>query len=214
MILMAIAVFVIIFMQSFFKKTLKKWGFTFGGSKINVDENLPQYFTSIKLRDADWLLKENKNTLEEYGFEIINEEVSKTLDNVGQPKKAIQGVPYYIILANPLYYRDFYYICCDVPDRDGLIKDDDDDEGNDCEQSDIVSICLNMAYIPDEVLKQFKFESGFHKKFKPAMDEFLQKKGRPTIEEIKKRGEEAPVPEVVKPNANRLLGAFSKGLLH
>jgi len=41
MILMAIATFVIIFMQSFFKKTLKKWGFTFGGSKINVDENLP-----------------------------------------------------------------------------------------------------------------------------------------------------------------------------
>ena len=39
-------------------------------------------------------------------------------------------MPYYIILSNPLYYRDFYYICCDVPDRDALIKDDDDDEGN------------------------------------------------------------------------------------
>jgi len=101
------------------------------------------------------------------------------LDTVGQPKKAIQGVPYYIILSNPLYYRDFNYICCDVPDRDTLIKDDD--EGNDCEQSDIVSIVLNMAYVPEEVLEVFKFESGFHKKFKPAMDAYLVKKGKPTI---------------------------------
>ena len=85
-------------------------------------------------------------------------------------------------MANPLYYRDFQYICCDVPDRDTLIKDDDDDEGNDCEQSDIVSITLNMAYVPDEVLEEFRFESGFHKKFKPSMDAYLLKKGKLTIQ--------------------------------
>lgn len=59
MLLMGTAVLVIIIMQSFFKKQLKNWGFTFGGAKINVDENLPKFFDSIKLRDADWLLKEN-----------------------------------------------------------------------------------------------------------------------------------------------------------
>lgn len=42
-----------------------------------------------------------------------------------------------------------------------------------------------MAYIPDEVLEQFRFESGFHKKFKPAMDSYLVKKGKPTIEQLK-----------------------------
>jgi len=157
LLLMGVCVFIIIVMQSFFKKTLKRWGFTFGGSKINVDENLPYFFESIRLRDADWLLKENQNLKEEYGFSIISSQVAKVLDTVGTPKKAIQGIPYYIILANPLYYRDFQYICCDVPSRDTLIKDDDDDEGNDCEQSDIVSIVLNMAYIPDEVLNEFKF---------------------------------------------------------
>ena len=61
-----------------------------------------------------------------------------------------------------MYCRDFYYICCDVPDRNTLIKDDDDDEENDCEQSDLVSLILNLAYIPDEVIKNFKFETGFH----------------------------------------------------
>jgi len=53
-----------------------------------------------------------------------------------------------------------------------LIKDDDDDEDNDCEQSDIVSIILNLAYIPEYVIEKFKFETGFQKKFLPAMEQF------------------------------------------
>jgi hypothetical protein len=65
---MGVAILIIILMQSFFKKTLKKWGFSFGGTKISVDENLPQFFTSIKLRDADWLIAENANLKDNYGF--------------------------------------------------------------------------------------------------------------------------------------------------
>ena len=172
LLLMGAAIFVIIFMQTFFKKTLKKWGFSFGGTKINVDENLPYFFTAIKLKDADWLRLENENLKNQYDFQIISDEINHILDTTPPPKKAIQGVPYYIILANPLYYRDFQYICCDVPDRDNLIKDDDDDEENDCEQSDMVSIILNLAHIPEYVTEKFKFETGFHKKFKPAMIEF------------------------------------------
>jgi len=53
-----------------------------------------------------------------------------------------------------------------------LIKDDDDDEDNDCEQSDIVSIILNLAFIPEYVVEKFKFETGFQKKFLPAMEQF------------------------------------------
>jgi len=107
MLMMGIAIFIIIFMQTFFRKILKKWGFSFGGSKINVDENLPFFFTGIKLGDADWLLRENDNLKDVYGFEIISKEVAEILDVTKPPKKAIQGVPYYIILANPSYYRDF-----------------------------------------------------------------------------------------------------------
>jgi hypothetical protein len=39
--------------------------------------------------------------------------------------------------------------------------DDDDNEENDCEQSDMVSIILNLAFIPENVVGQFKFASGF-----------------------------------------------------
>jgi hypothetical protein len=119
---------------------------------LNVDENLPFFFTALKLKDADWLLQEHNNLSDNYGIDIISKKIARTLDTVGTPKKAITGIPYYIVLANPLYYRDFQYICCDVPDRDQLIKDDDDDDENDCEQSDLVSILLNMAYIPEEVI--------------------------------------------------------------
>lgn len=169
---MGVAILLIILLQTFFKKTMKKWGFSFGGSKINVDENLPYFFTAIRLSDADWLIKENNNLKDNYGFEIISSAVSDTLDTMGPPKKTIQGVPYYIILNNPLYYRDFYYICCDVPDRNTLIKDDDDDEGNDSEQSDIVSLMLNLAFVPEYVAERFSFKTGFSRDFKPAMDQY------------------------------------------
>jgi len=74
-----------------------------------------------------------------------------------------------------------------VPDREELIKDDDDDDDNDCEQSDLVSILLNMAYIPEEIMAKFKFETGFYKTFKPMMDSYHDKriaiKGKDSEEE-------------------------------
>lgn len=58
------------------KKQIKKWGFSFGGSKLNVDENLPSFYKAVRLSDADWLIKENANLKNNYCFEIISEEVS------------------------------------------------------------------------------------------------------------------------------------------
>jgi hypothetical protein len=34
-----------------------------------------------------------------------------------------------------------------------------------------------MAYIPEEIMVQFKFESGFNKTFKPLMDAYKERKG-------------------------------------
>ena len=45
----------------------------------------------------------------------------------------------------------------DVPIREDLIVDGDDDEGNDCEQSDVVSILINLAYVRQTVAKSFQF---------------------------------------------------------
>jgi hypothetical protein len=54
-----------------------------------VDENLPFFFTALRLSDADWLIQENENLKTRYGFEIISEEVSSILDVVKPPKKSI-----------------------------------------------------------------------------------------------------------------------------
>jgi len=86
---MGAAILIIIILQTFFKKQLKKWGFSFGGSKINVDENLPYFFKAIRLSDADWVLAENNNLKNNYGFEIISEPVAQILDTTDPPKKAI-----------------------------------------------------------------------------------------------------------------------------
>ena len=48
-----------------------------------------------------------------------------------------------------------------LPDREDYIIDDDSDEGNDCEQSDIVSIMLNLAYLKQEYAEKISFAKGF-----------------------------------------------------
>jgi hypothetical protein len=180
LLLMGAGISTIIFLQTFFKKTLKLWGFAFGSAKMNVDENLPFFFTSINLQHSDWLINENKVLKDNYGFELISKEVSNTLDTVGRPKKAIQGIPYYIILANPIYQRQFQYVCCDVQNREILIRDDKQEENSDnpCEQSDLTNLILNMAYMPDEVTSSLRFTQGFQKDYRAAMDEWLVNRGK------------------------------------
>ena len=73
------------------------------------------------------------------------------LDLTVMPQKMISGTPWYQILSNPDYADAFYYIGANIEDREKLIKDGDLDESNDCEQSDIVMILLNLSCIPDAI---------------------------------------------------------------
>lgn len=85
------------------------------------------------------------------------------------PKKSVQGLAWYNLLSNPAYVRDFNYISVATPDREDYIVDGDSDEGNDCEQSDMVSILINLAYVRHAVAESFKFEAGYSKNFGMAM---------------------------------------------
>lgn len=77
------------------------------------------------------------------------------------PKKAIQGTPWYKVLSNPQYTEDFQYIGAHIDEREKLIKDGDLIEENNCQQSDVVMILLNLGSIPDEVASKFDFSPGF-----------------------------------------------------
>ena len=159
-------------LQGYFKKTLKRWGFTFGAKKINVDEDLPNFFKAVRFSDAEWYQAEIEYLQKEYGFDIETKRVLDEIDRMKPNKKNIQGCPYYLVLANPIYYNSFAYLPASLPNRDNLIMDDDDEEGNDCEQSDMVSIILNMAYVPEYVLESFEFKKGFHETFGPAVKKY------------------------------------------
>lgn len=82
------------------------------------------------------------------------------------PKRALQRTPWYGILSNQKYSEAFYYFGAHIGEREKLIKDRDYDEGNDCMQSDIVNILLNLGSIPDEVAMRLNFASGFLEGFK------------------------------------------------
>ena len=135
-----------------------------------VDEDLPNFFEAVKLVDADWLVYENKNLRENYGFNIVPEPVEEQLDDWNLPSTPIRGIAWYNLLANPIYARRFNYIEVNVPDRDELVVDGDEDEGNDCEQSDMVQVLLNIAFAPREVTKDFSFGPGISKTFKAALE--------------------------------------------
>lgn len=68
-------------------------------------------------------------------------------------KRPITGIHWYNILADPRYCNDFNYISTVNPNRNTLIVDDDSDEDNDCDQSDLVKILLNLGFLSDEIIK-------------------------------------------------------------
>mmetsp|Transcript_10355 Transcript_10355/g.17382 ORF Transcript_10355/g.17382 Transcript_10355/m.17382 type:complete len:107 (-) Transcript_10355:241-561(-) len=91
------------------------------------------------------------------------------------PKKAIQGTPWYNLLSNTNYTDGFFYIGAHIGEREKLINDGDDSQGNNCEQSDLVIVLLNLAAIPDEVVQQFQFKDGFQPEFLAMMKAYKEK---------------------------------------
>lgn len=65
------------------------WGFALSDKDINVDEDLPNFFKSVKLSQADQVIEENKNLMKNYGFERTDPDCIATLDATVVPKKAI-----------------------------------------------------------------------------------------------------------------------------
>ena len=116
------------------------------------------------------MVYENRNLCENYGFHMIQPSVERRIDNKTMADTPISGVAWYNILANPVYAKAFNYIEVNVPSRSDLIVDGDDNEDNDCEQSDMVQVLLNIAYAPRVVVKKFAFGPGMSTTFKEAID--------------------------------------------
>ena len=66
MILISISLLVIHIARSYFYETMSSLGYSITSTTIEVDENLPNFFESVKLSDADWVVEENKYYRETY----------------------------------------------------------------------------------------------------------------------------------------------------
>lgn len=85
------------------------------------------------------------------------DETLHSLRTTKSGKATIQGVPCYDMLSNPEYVRFFQYVPADIPNRNLMIQDDDDDESNDAIQCDIVKIALNMANLDESRAQKLTF---------------------------------------------------------
>jgi len=61
-------------------------------------------------------------------------------------------------LRNPIYSQLFQYYAADLDDRADYIIDGDTDASNDCAQSDLVRIILNLAFLTEDDVKDMSFD--------------------------------------------------------
>jgi len=87
--IISIASVVIFTFQTFFANVLDKMGFNMSEKDIEVDEDLPNFFQSLKLSHADELILENINMMENFGFEHNDPDTIQVLDTTKVPVKSI-----------------------------------------------------------------------------------------------------------------------------
>ena len=67
---------------------LAAWGFGMENQKIEVDEDLPNFFSVIKFTAADEVLDEEKNFQNQFGILINDPDTTISLKKIIMPKKA------------------------------------------------------------------------------------------------------------------------------
>jgi len=160
----------------------KSW---MAATPFDVDEDLPDFFNTITLGQADILVNEDNHCKDNFLVLVNDPDTVARLDETEVPDKALQGTPWYTVLSNQSYMEAFGYIGAYVEEREKLIEDGFPDvlDANGlmsaetiekrCEQSDMVYLLLNLSVVPDDVIKKCDFSvHGWSLKFKADMQEF------------------------------------------
>lgn len=66
----------------------------------------------------------------------------------------LTGIHTYDILRNPVYWQAFQYISAAIENRGKYIKDGDNDDSNNHDQSDFVRRILNLSFLPPDELEE------------------------------------------------------------
>jgi len=152
------------------QELLLKWGFSMSQEEMEVDEDLPNFFTALMISEADKILAENKQMMTEFGFELSESWLVEKLENTTWPEKSISGTPWYAIMCNPFYVESFAWLGPHVKDRELYIKDVYNEVEIAHHQSDVVSVLMNLGAIPDAVASKIELDRGFQTTFFGLMD--------------------------------------------
>merc|ERR1719263_784951 len=137
---------------------------------MKVDEDLPPFYGIVRLSQRENLTKMYNNMKKNFGFEFTDPDTIEALNQAPYPTKTIVGTPWYSVLSNPNYINEFNFVGSYVAERDKILVDgyvDPEPEKHGdayeqlvkCrnEQSDLVLIMLQLAYIPDIVIQEVDF---------------------------------------------------------
>ena len=86
---LATMILVLVTMNLLFRETLENFYFAEKDNIIEVDENLPNFFSAIKLSDAEWFCKESNYLKNRYHFTFANKIVVDRMEKIPVPSKAI-----------------------------------------------------------------------------------------------------------------------------
>lgn len=145
--------------------------------EFEIDEGLDNYFKTLDTNDRNWSLEEERYYRKNLGLRVLGEYEKHKLQEVKEGENVMKGGAHcYDILASEQYAKDFQYFSPALgEERNCYIKDDDEDEGNDMMQSDIVKIILNLAFLPISLAESFTFDKEFYKKAKSHKDHDKEK---------------------------------------
>ena len=149
-------------------KAIEKCFPSFAIGNIEVKEDLDTYWASLDDEDRKWAKAEELNS-RIIGMPMLSDAQFSMLNTTAMTeKKSLQGCHSYDILCNPQYFDNFQYVTAAEEDRNDIIIDDDENEGNDSAQSDFIRVALNLAYfhptqveIPDLAAKELNTAKAF-----------------------------------------------------
>jgi hypothetical protein len=101
-----------------------------------------------------------------YGFEFQDPDTTEALEKIRTtPKKVMTGTPWYHVVSNPHITSEMAYVHPNIGEREKVIRNGfpDEHEADEVtmtpeskqrrlEQSSMVMVMLNLAYIPDSVI--------------------------------------------------------------
>ena len=80
LLVLALAALFLVIFRKVFSVAVNKWGYVISRQEIVVDENLPNFFRAVTMTSADWIIAENRNLREVYGFNMMQREIEDKLD--------------------------------------------------------------------------------------------------------------------------------------